>query len=318
MPRLEIQIVEAQGLPAADMNGKADPFVEVCTSIDRQRTEVKKKTLSPVWRETKTVAIADPMRDAVGILVFDWDLVGTNDTMAYSFLTLMGLPPMGQPLDTWVDLYKATKKDVKKAKKKEVKKAKPPKPTVPAGRIHLIIRALDFQPPMPPMAAMPPMGPYPGQPPMPMPGGPMPGGPMPGGPMPCGPMPGGPMPGQPPMAPYPGQPMPGGPMPGGPMPGGPMPGQPPMAPYPGQPMPGQPPMAPYPQPMAPYPQPMPAGPAPGFRPLTVPIPYTGAIPIGFQNKCGHLRPKKTEAQAAADNAGKAAKKTLKAFGKIFS
>lgn len=309
MPRVEIQVIEAQGLPAADLNGKADPFVELCTSIDRQRTEVKKKTLSPVWRETKAVSILDPMRDAIGILVFDWDLMGTNDTMAYSFITLMGLPPMGQPLDTWVDLYKATKKDVKKAKKKEVKKNKPPKPTVPAGRIHLIIRALDFHPPMPPMAAPAPMGPYPGQPPM---------APYPGQPMPGGPMPGGPMPGQPPMAPYPGQPMPGQP-PMAPYPGQPMPGQPPMAPYPGQPMPGHPPMAPYPgQPMPGHP-PMPAPmPAPGFRPLTVPIPYTGAIPIGFQNKCGHLRPKKTEAQAAADNAGKAAKKTLKTIGKFFS
>ena len=53
------------------------------------------------------------------------------------------------------------------------------------------------------------------------------------------------------------------------------------------------------------------------RPLQVPVPYTGAVPIGFKNKSGVLRPKKTQAEAAAESASKACKKTFKAIGKLF-
>jgi len=281
MPRFEIQVIEAQGLPANDLNGKSDPYVEVCSAVGRQKTEVIKNTLNPIWRETKVVDVPNPMTDAIGFLVYDWDRMSANDIIAYGFISMLGLPPGGMPLDCWIDLYKKTKKDGKKSSKKEKKDAKsgkPPKPPTPGGRMHIIVRALD----VPPMPAAPMMAPMPGQP----------------------------MPGQPMMAPMPGQPMPGQPMPGQPMPGQPMPGQPmPGQPMPGQPMPGQPMMAPMPgQPMM----------APGVRPLMVPVPYAGAVPVGFLNKCGYLRPKKTDAEVAGHVAGKGAKKTLKFIGKLLT
>jgi len=280
MPRFEIQVIEAQGVPANDLNGKSDPYVEVCSAAGRQKTEVVKNTLNPVWRETKVVEVTNPMADAIGFLVYDWDRMSANDIIAYGFISMLGLPADGMPLDCWVDLYKKNKKDGKKSKKdkKNAKSGKPPKPPTPGGRIHLIVRALD-------VPAMPAAAPMPVQP---MPGQPMPGQPMPGQPM-MAPMPGQPMPGQPMMAPMPGQPM--------------------MAPMPGQPMPGQPMMAPMPgQPMM----------APAMRPLMVPTPYNGAVPQGFMNKCGFLRPKKTDAEVAGHAAGKGAKKTLKFLGKLLT
>jgi len=281
MPRFEIQIVEAQGLPAADLNGKSDPYVEVCNSVGRQKTEVQKKTLNPVWRETKVVDVTNPMVDAVGFLVYDWDRLSANDIIAYGFMSMMAIPPTGVPVDLWIDLNKKGKKDKKKEKKdkKAAKTGKPPKPGVPGGRLHLIVRALDVVP----MAA------------------PMPGAPMPGAPMPA-PMPGQPMPGQP----YPAQPMPGQPMPPQPMPGQPMP--PPGAPM--MPPPGAPMMPPPGAPMM--------APPPMMIPVAVPVPYCGLIPVGFQNKEGYLRPKKTTAEAAGHIAGKGAKKTLKVIGKILT
>jgi len=280
MVRFEIQVIEANGLPVADAGGTSDPYLEVCTSAERQKTQVVKKTLSPVWRETKIVSVMDPRKDAIGFLVFDWDRMSCDDVIAYSFISVMNVPTTGMPLDVWIDLYKKSKK-AQKQQKKAAKSGKIPKPTVPGGRLHIIIRALDVTAP-PPMA-MPPQGYYP---PQPMPGQPMPGQPMPGQPY------------------YPPQPMPGQPMPGQPMPGQPMPGQPyyPPQPMPGQPMPGQ----PYypPQPMS-------------FN-LQVPIPYAGAPPLGFQNKSGYLRPKKTDGEVATKVAGKGAKKTLKALGKFLS
>jgi len=286
MPRYEIGVIEAQGLPSADLNGKSDPYIEVCSSV-RQKTEVKKATLNPVWRETKIVTVANPATDAIGFIVYDWDRLGANDIIAYGFISVIGVPPNGAPLDAWVALYKKSKKDQKKVKK--AKSGKIPKPGTPGGRLHLTVRALDPMPMAGPMPGQPPMG-YPPQP----------------------------MPGQPPMG-YPPQPMPGQPPMGYPpqgYPPQPMPGQPPMG-YPPQPMPGYPP-----QPMPGYPpQPMPGyAPAPmaypGFTPLIVPSPYVGAIPAGFQNKSGFLRVKRTDAEVAGKVVGKGAKKTLKVLGKL--
>jgi len=49
--------------------------------------------------------------------------------------------------------------------------------------------------------------------------------------------------------------------------------------------------------------------------LRVQSPYNGAVPSGFKNKCGFLRPKKTSGEVASKVAGKGAKKTLKFIGK---
>jgi len=338
MPRVSVTIVAAMGLPAADFGGTSDPYIEVCSSSERQKTSVKNNTLSPIYNETKIVNVVNPLRDAIGFLVFDWDLVGINDIIAYSFISVARLPPNGAPIDMWIELYKKSKKAQKSAKK-AAKTGRPPKPTVPGGRLHIIVRLLDVPrmapPPMvptapPPMVpSAPPMvptaPPMPGQPypppgqPYPPPGQPYPPQPMPGQPYPP---PGQPYP--PPGQPYPPQPMPGQPYPppGQPYPPQPMPGQPyppPGQPYPPQPMPGQPypgqPYPPQPMPGQPYPPPGPMM-APGGNPLMLPTPYCGVVPLGFQNKSGFLRPKKTEGEIVTKGALKGAKTTLKVLGKL--
>jgi len=132
MVRFEIEVIEASGLPAADVGGTSDPYLEVCTSAGKQKTDTKKKTLSPVWREKKIVDVVNPKTDAVGFLVFDWDRVGANDLIAYGFISVMNVPPNGMPLDVWVELYKKSNKSAKKANEKAAEKAakagKPPKP----------------------------------------------------------------------------------------------------------------------------------------------------------------------------------------------
>lgn len=45
-------MVSADGLKAADTNGKADPYVVLRSKMWREQTGVQKKTLSPTWNET--------------------------------------------------------------------------------------------------------------------------------------------------------------------------------------------------------------------------------------------------------------------------
>jgi Ca2+-dependent lipid-binding protein len=65
--QLYIHVERARGLAAADSNGYSDPYIKTYLLPDKakhtkQKTSVKKKTLSPVYNETlkvKKIASAD-------------------------------------------------------------------------------------------------------------------------------------------------------------------------------------------------------------------------------------------------------------------
>ena len=59
--KLRVTIHEARGLAAADSNGLSDPYVKTYLLPDKSKhskgkTEVKKKTLNPVYNETLLVS----------------------------------------------------------------------------------------------------------------------------------------------------------------------------------------------------------------------------------------------------------------------
>ena len=58
MGLLTVEVVEARGLKKYDILGKSDPFVELSTlPLSKEKTAVKKKTLTPAWHETKHVLV---------------------------------------------------------------------------------------------------------------------------------------------------------------------------------------------------------------------------------------------------------------------
>ncbi len=142
----EIVVVEAAEVPVADSDGGSDPFLVISIGSKTHKTSVVKHSLNPVWNETKVIEIKDPMRDGVGFLLYDWDRFSVNDLIAYGFMSMIGIPPNGSPVDVWIPLYEKSKKAEKK-EKKEVKEASrstmAPKPPKAGGRLHLVIRALD-------------------------------------------------------------------------------------------------------------------------------------------------------------------------------
>jgi C2 domain len=55
---LTIEVLEARGLKKYDILGKSDPFIELSTQpLTKEKTSVKKKTLTPHWNETKHVLV---------------------------------------------------------------------------------------------------------------------------------------------------------------------------------------------------------------------------------------------------------------------
>lgn len=84
---LNITVVCAMNLLAADRNGKSDPFCDIRIFSDicqknnskTQKTKVVKKNCNPVWNEKFTFVVNDAVNDKLLLNVFDWDRMKTND-----------------------------------------------------------------------------------------------------------------------------------------------------------------------------------------------------------------------------------------------
>lgn len=104
--RLQLKVISADNVLAKDRNGFSDPFFEIyvdCSKI--HKSEIVKKTLSPVWNETIEVPVPSRDRDKVEIHLFDWDRAGDNDDLGKVMLDLSKIKPretfnLELPIDT--------------------------------------------------------------------------------------------------------------------------------------------------------------------------------------------------------------------------
>ncbi|OHT16155.1 hypothetical protein TRFO_42039 [Tritrichomonas foetus] len=81
--QLHVKVIEARNVPAADLNGKSDPYVTLSTQRSKnkfQKTKTKKKTLTPRWDEEFTLNI-EYVSDNVVIGLFDHDVIGSDDQL---------------------------------------------------------------------------------------------------------------------------------------------------------------------------------------------------------------------------------------------
>lgn len=75
-----VRVIRATNLPAADKDGKSDPFLALHAGIIKVKTKVQKNTLNPVWEETFELRVADPA-DPILVRVKDYDKFGSNDVL---------------------------------------------------------------------------------------------------------------------------------------------------------------------------------------------------------------------------------------------
>lgn len=69
-------------MPAADSNGKSDPYVKLKVNGQTKKSKVVKKNLNPHWDEEFTFDVQPQAgSDEVSIEVFDHDMVSKHDSL---------------------------------------------------------------------------------------------------------------------------------------------------------------------------------------------------------------------------------------------
>ncbi|ELT88133.1 hypothetical protein CAPTEDRAFT_221179 [Capitella teleta] len=104
---LELKILQAKNLVAADSNGFSDPYCEVRINNERKfTTSIKKKTLNPVWDEFVTLQLPQP-NETLEIVVWDRDLLFKKDFLGSLSFTLDDLKKLStQKTESWHSLQR--------------------------------------------------------------------------------------------------------------------------------------------------------------------------------------------------------------------
>eukprot|EP01097_Dermamoeba_algensis_P002003 TRINITY_DN1791_c0_g1_i1.p1 TRINITY_DN1791_c0_g1~~TRINITY_DN1791_c0_g1_i1.p1 ORF type:complete len:319 (-),score=75.70 TRINITY_DN1791_c0_g1_i1:400-1356(-) len=116
--RLNLTVFEARQLKSMDKNGLSDPFVRVEIGNFKKKTDVKKKTLNPVFQDQFEIPVDKvAMTKSLVITVFDWDPgLNTNDFMGCVIFNLNDFlvdHPPKTLVDKWYVLSSNRKKDKK-------------------------------------------------------------------------------------------------------------------------------------------------------------------------------------------------------------
>ncbi|XP_011083585.1 synaptotagmin-2 [Sesamum indicum] len=93
---LHVNVVRAMKLRKKDLLGASDPYVKLKLSEDKlpsKKTTVKHKNLNPEWNEEFTFVVKDPEAQALELVVYDWEQVGSHDKMGLNVIPLKDLTP---------------------------------------------------------------------------------------------------------------------------------------------------------------------------------------------------------------------------------
>ncbi len=94
MGNLRVDILDAQDLPAADSNGKSDPYAKLeLNGVEVFKTKVQKKSLNPAWNEVCNVPIPSRTAAKFHATVWDWDFADKPDFLGGADVRLDQLEP---------------------------------------------------------------------------------------------------------------------------------------------------------------------------------------------------------------------------------
>ncbi|KAI0842960.1 tricalbin [Hypoxylon sp. FL0890] len=94
MGNLRVDVLDATDLPAADSNGKSDPYVKFeLNGQDVFKTKTQKKTLNPVWNEFFEVPVPSRTAAKFSCKVYDYDFADKPDYLGGADINLEQLDP---------------------------------------------------------------------------------------------------------------------------------------------------------------------------------------------------------------------------------
>lgn len=94
MGNLRVDVLDAQNLPAADSNGKSDPYVKFeFNGQEVFKSKTQKKTLNPTWNEFFEVAVPSRTAAKFKATVWDWDFADKPDLLGSTDINLSLLEP---------------------------------------------------------------------------------------------------------------------------------------------------------------------------------------------------------------------------------
>ncbi|CAM1505593.1 Fc.00g112300.m01.CDS01 [Cosmosporella sp. VM-42] len=94
MGNLRVDVLDASDLPAADRNGKSDPYCKFeLNGQEIYKTKVQKKTLNPSWNEFFEVAVPSRTAAKFNLTVFDYDFADKPDLLGGASVNLDTLDP---------------------------------------------------------------------------------------------------------------------------------------------------------------------------------------------------------------------------------
>ncbi|KFY31117.1 hypothetical protein V493_01382 [Pseudogymnoascus sp. VKM F-4281 (FW-2241)] len=94
MGTLRVDVLDGTDLPSADRNGYSDPFCKFELNGENIfKTQVQKKTLSPVWNEFFETEIPSRTGANFRCKVYDWDFAGDDDHLGDGAIDLSTIEP---------------------------------------------------------------------------------------------------------------------------------------------------------------------------------------------------------------------------------
>ncbi|EPE09723.1 c2 domain-containing protein [Ophiostoma piceae UAMH 11346] len=105
MGNLRVDVLDGENLPAADSNGKSDPYCKFeLNGTEVFKTKVQKKTLNPAWNEFFEIPVPSRIGAKFNLNVYDYDFAGQPDFLGGSEINLAQIEPfkaaeMKLPLD---------------------------------------------------------------------------------------------------------------------------------------------------------------------------------------------------------------------------
>jgi Ca2+-dependent lipid-binding protein len=91
-PTIHVNILGANDLRAADLNGKSDPYCIMKFGKVTKTTKTLNKTLNPNWNEYYVLEVHD-LEDTLNFTVYDSD-IGKDDVLGKAIYTLSSLKQM--------------------------------------------------------------------------------------------------------------------------------------------------------------------------------------------------------------------------------